>query len=191
MSEARVPTDWAYAFHGKRSHSFTREVHKVGSPLQGTHSNYIFKFLVFSLSNSKFSWCQFMWFVTITYTKLTWQTYQALKQKWRFSWQILKYLLPLESGNLQLEQTKFPEFSLTGIFLVHFRCFPCAVGTLLLSLSIASASGIKFLQLIDINGLQKNPRLFHCCLLSFHDHLFCSDFAFATFCGNGQKMRSF
>ena len=57
-----------------------------------------------------------------------------------------KYLLPLESGNLQLEQIKFPVFSLcfgkfskvpvfslTGIFFDHFLCFPrfpCAVGTL-------------------------------------------------------------
>ena len=47
-------------------------------------------------------------FVTITYTKLTWQTYQASNCFGRFSWQISKYLLPLESGNLKLEQTKFP-----------------------------------------------------------------------------------
>ena len=41
---------------------------------QGTHSNCIFKFPVFSLSNWKFSLCQFTLFVSITYTKLTWQT---------------------------------------------------------------------------------------------------------------------
>ena len=34
----------------------------------------------------------------------------SFKQIWEFSWQISKYLLPLESGNLQLEQTKFPVF---------------------------------------------------------------------------------
>ena len=51
----------------------------------------------------------------------------------RFSWQISKYLTPLESGNLQLEQTKFPVFylcfgqiskfpvfSLTGILFAIF-----------------------------------------------------------------------
>ena len=40
-----------------------------------------------------------------TYTKLTWQTYQ-----FEIFQQILKYLLLLESGNLQREQTKFPVF---------------------------------------------------------------------------------
>ena len=62
-----------------------------------------------------------------------------LGQKWKFSRQILQYPLLLESGNLQLEQTKFPVFSkfpgffLTGIFLGRFPsfpCFPCALGTL-------------------------------------------------------------
>ena len=46
---------------------------------------------------------------------------------------ISKYLLPLESGNLQLEQTKFPVYFLTGIFFCHFPCFPCAVGTMLVT----------------------------------------------------------
>ena len=69
------------------------------------HSNCIFKFPAFSLSNCKFSLCQFTWFLTITYTKLTWQTYPLSKQ---FSQEIWRYPLPLESGNLQLEQTKFP-----------------------------------------------------------------------------------
>ena len=46
----------------------------------------------------------------ITYTKLTWWTYPASKGNWKFSRQILKYLLHLETGNLQLEQTKFPVF---------------------------------------------------------------------------------
>ena len=36
------------------------------------------------------------------------------------SWQILQYPVSLELGNLLLEQTKFPLFSLTGIFLAHF-----------------------------------------------------------------------
>ena len=75
-------------------------------------------------------------------TKLTWQTYAASGKKWKFLQQILQYPLPLASGNLQLEQTKFPMFSLyfgkifkfpvfslTGNFLCHF---PCAVGTLLI-----------------------------------------------------------
>ena len=54
-----------------------------------------------------------------------------------------QYLLPLELRNLQLERTKyplfslcfgkiskFPVFSMTGIFFGYFPCFPCAVGTL-------------------------------------------------------------
>ena len=56
-----------------------------------------------------------------------------------FLWQISKYLLPLESGNLQLEQTKFPvfwqNFQITCVFpdrVFSFPCFLCAVGTLLL-----------------------------------------------------------
>ena len=47
-------------------------------------------------------------------------------KKWKFSWQIPKYLLPLGSGNKQLEQTKFPVFSLTGFFLAIFPVFPVA-----------------------------------------------------------------
>ena len=43
---------------------------------------------------------------------------------------ISSFFLPLESGNLQLELTQFPVFSLTGNFFGHFPCFPCAVGTL-------------------------------------------------------------
>ena len=64
-------------------------------------------FPVFSLSVGKFSLCQFMLFVTITYTKLIWQASNIFR---RFSQEIWKYLSPLESGNLQLEQTKFPVF---------------------------------------------------------------------------------
>ena len=66
---------------------------------------------MFSLSDRKFSLCQFTRFVTITYTKLTWQTNPVLIFFKNFvSLQISKYLLPLESGNFQLEQTKFPMF---------------------------------------------------------------------------------
>ena len=77
---------------------------------------------------------------TCTYTK---QTYPASTKIWKLSLQISKYVLPLEPEKLQLEQTKFPWFSLcfgknskfhvfplTGIFFCHFPCFPCAVGTL-------------------------------------------------------------
>ena len=74
--------------------------------IQGTHSNYNYRFSVFSLSDCKFSLCQFTRFVTIAYTKLTWQTYPASIFFWKFSMQISKYLLPLELRNLQLEQTK-------------------------------------------------------------------------------------
>ena len=38
-----------------------------------------------------------------------------------------QYPVTLESRNLLLEQTKLAE--LTGNFVVHFQCFPCAVGT--------------------------------------------------------------
>ena len=100
---------------------------------QGTHSNCVFEFPVFSLSDRKFSLCQFTWFVTITYTKLP---YPEPPKKWKFSWQIPKYFLLLGSGNLQLEQTKFPvfwqKFQIPCVFPDRdFFChFPCAVGTL-------------------------------------------------------------
>ena len=75
-------------------------------PTQIVFLNSLF-FPCFSLSNHKFSLRQFMYFVTITYTKLT---PPAHPKNWKFSGQISKYLLPLESGNLQLEQIKFPVF---------------------------------------------------------------------------------
>ena len=90
---------------------------------------------MFSLSNRKFSLCQF------TYTKLSRQTYPASGKKWKFSRQISQYHFPLESGNLQLEQTKFPVFSLcigkiskfpvfslTGIFFWSFSLFSLCRG---------------------------------------------------------------
>ena len=42
----------------------------------------------------------------------------------RFPWQISKYVLPLESGNLQLEQTKFPVFFLCFCKILNSLCFP-------------------------------------------------------------------
>ena len=57
----------------------------------------------------------------------------SFKKIWKFSRQISKYLLPLESGNLQLEQTKFRVlakfanslcFPWQGISLDTFRVFP-------------------------------------------------------------------
>ena len=56
------------------------------------------------------------------------QTYPASNLFWIFSWQISKYLLPLESGNLQLKQTKLPEFSLKGNFLWPFPLFSLCSG---------------------------------------------------------------
>ena len=95
-----------------------------------------------SVSDRNFSLCQFTWFVTITYTKLP---YPDAPKKWKFSQQIPKYLLPLGLGNLQLEQTKFPVFSLcfgkifkflvfslTGIIFWQFPCFPCGMDTLII-----------------------------------------------------------
>ena len=43
------------------------------------------------------------------------------------SYQLIKKSLDDVMG----PQNKFPVFSLTGNFLGHFPCFPCAVGTLL------------------------------------------------------------
>ena len=64
---------------------------------------------VFPLSDGKFSLCD-LW---LLHTQNWLGRLTKLKKKnWRFSWQISKYLLPLESGNLQLERTKFPVFSL-------------------------------------------------------------------------------
>ena len=85
--------------------------------IQGIHLNHIFKFPVFSrfipCLTSNLPLYQFMSFVTISSTKLTKQTYPASKRNWKFLRQILKYILPLELGNLQLDQTKFPVFSLS------------------------------------------------------------------------------
>ena len=78
--------------------------------------------------------------MTITYTKLP---YPDPPKKWTFSQQIPKYFLLIGSGNLQLEQTKFPvfwqNFQIRCVFpdrdfFCHFPCFPCAMGTLLLPL---------------------------------------------------------
>ena len=64
-------------------------------------------FPVSSLSNSKFSLCQFTSFVTIKCIKLTKQTYPASTKICNF---FAANILPLELGNLQLVQTKFPVF---------------------------------------------------------------------------------
>ena len=54
----------------------------------------------------------------------------SFKQMEIFAANISKYLLPLESGNLQHEETKFPVFWQNFKIppLGHFPCFPCAVG---------------------------------------------------------------
>ena len=110
----------------------TSQLPNTGSPLK-LHFQIPCVFPVFSLLERKFSLCQFTRFVTITYTKLTWQTYPASKTIWKFSQQISKYRLPLESRNLQLEQNKFPVFWQKfkipcvfpdGIFFVIFPVFP-------------------------------------------------------------------
>ena len=94
--------------------------------VQGTNSDCIFKFPEFSLSNRKFPLCQFTLFVTITYTKLTLQTYRAIGKYWKFSRQISQYPLPLESGNLQLELKKNPcVFPDRDFFWPFFRFSPC------------------------------------------------------------------
>ena len=75
-------------------------------------------------------------FVTITYTKLAWQTYPASKKFLGiFSANIEISFSFRNQGNLQLEQTKFPVFSLcfgniskfpvfslTENFFGHFPC---------------------------------------------------------------------
>ena len=71
-----------------------------------------------------------------------------------FLLQILKYLLPLESGNLQLEQTKFPVF--WQIFQI-----PCVF-----------PDRDFFSAIFAVFPLQNIfPRLFHDHFLIFHDHL--------------------
>ena len=52
----------------------------------------------------------------------------SLNLFWRFSRKIWKYLLTLESGNLQLEQTKFPVFWKNSIFLGPFSLFSLCSG---------------------------------------------------------------
>ena len=101
---------------------------------QGTHSNCIFKFPVFSLSDRKFSLWQFTWFVTITYTKLTWQTYPAPQKFESFRhkyWNIFTFRIrafTTWANQIPCVLAKFPN-SFFFVFY-HFPCFPCAVGTL-------------------------------------------------------------
>ena len=78
----------------------------TSSVFHGTHSNCIFKFPVFPVRPQIspvpiYVICNY--YIHKTYLS-------SSPKKWKFSRQISKYLLPLESGNLQLEQTKFPEF---------------------------------------------------------------------------------
>ena len=76
-------------------------------------------FPVFSLSDCKFPLCQSIYVICDYYIHQTdLVDISSLKRIWEFSRKISKYLLPLESGNLQLEQTKFP------VFWQHFQ-IPC------------------------------------------------------------------
>ena len=71
----------------------------------------------------------------IPYAKLTKQNYPASNKNWKCSQQILKYILPLESGNLQIEHTKFPVFwqsfqipcVFPDFFVATFPVFSCTV----------------------------------------------------------------
>ena len=92
---------------------------------QGTHSNCIFKFPVFSL----FSPCPTQIFPVPIYVICDYYRHKTdlADFKKKNSRQISKYLLPLESGKLQLGKNKFPVFW-QNYFFGHF---PCAVGTLL------------------------------------------------------------
>ena len=53
-------------------------------PTQISFSNSLCFPCFFFLSNCRFSLCQFTWLMTITYTKLTWQTYPPSKINWKF-----------------------------------------------------------------------------------------------------------
>ena len=95
---------------------------------QGTHSNFIFKFPVYSLCFP----CVFPGrpqifpvpiYIICDYnnTKLTWETYPASGKKLFLLWQISQCLLLFESEHLSLEQKKFPVFSLC------FDKIPCVL----------------------------------------------------------------
>ena len=56
----------------------------------------------------------------ITDTKLTWQTLKKME----FSRQISRYLLPLESGKLQLGKNKFPVFFLSFAHFYNRKKWP-------------------------------------------------------------------
>ena len=105
---------------------------------QGTHSNCIFKFPVFS----HFSPCPTANFpcVNLNNLQLLHTQKQLLETNWNFRGKYcnILYLWDQKVYNLSKPNSlcfgkisKFPVFSLTGIFLGHFPCFPCAVGTLL------------------------------------------------------------
>ena len=140
-----------------------------GYPLK-VHFQISYVFPVFSLSDSKFSMCQFIYrFVTVTYTKLTWQTYQAFKKNGHFRDKFPKYLLPLESGNLQLKKAKFPvfwqnfqipSFPCQGLFLAIFPVFPvqwvpCICPPLATGLSCEQYLSCSPGELLAHNGVEK------------------------------------
>ena len=101
---------------------------KTGYPLK-LHSQIPCVLPVFSMSNHKFSLCQIIWFVTITYTKLTWQTYPALEKKKKFATNIKNrynqgiYNLSKPNSLCFGKISKFPLFTLTGIFFGSFYLF--------------------------------------------------------------------
>ena len=93
---------------------------------QGLLSNCIFKFPVFPCPNANFP-CAIICDYYIH--KTDWADLSHFWKKWDFLQQILQYPFTLESGNLQLEQTKFAVFSLTGILFGHFPCFTVQWGS--------------------------------------------------------------
>ena len=80
------------------------------STRQGTHSNCIFKFPVFFPVQPQIFPVPISIICNYYIHKTDLADLSSFWEKWKFSRQISQYPLPLASGNLEVEQTKFPVF---------------------------------------------------------------------------------
>ena len=98
-----------------------------------------------------------MWSVTITYTKLTWQTHPASRWKRKFSWQISKYLLsfPVFWQNFQIPLV-FPDRDfffgvISPVFPVQWGPWEVSLLDYILARRVPRSGGREILGLADIS----------------------------------------
>ena len=95
--------------------------------IMGTHSNCFQITCVFPVQWQCFTvpiYIVCAYDIRMAYTKLTWQTYSAKIDNFHGKYQ--NVFLPLESGNLQLEQNKFHVFSMCFGKISKFPVFSLA-----------------------------------------------------------------